>query len=521
MLGFQGDLRGFEPGGRHRIVSRLGQGGTADVYLAIAFGPSGFHKLVVLKVLKQSLSCDREFREMFLREARLAARLHHPNIVQTNEVLEVDGTPMMVMEYLEGQPLTQVIVRGRQAQHPFTLSMQLRVLVDALNGLHAAHELADFDGTPLGVVHRDVSPHNLFVTVEGHGKVLDFGIAKHQRAWDERLETEVGTEVGTIKGKLRYMAPEQLAGEKLDRRADIYAAGVILWEALAGERMWKGCSEPEIRSRVQVGDLPMPVATPDAGWPDVPSALDGICRRALSLSVADRHATALELADEIEAALPALGEVVGRREIGATVARLFEDVRAQTREAIERVVSPATARVNAPANAPENSQADTRDPQRVAPTIPEAPVVERPRRRRLLLVLAAGASAMLLILVALGAWKGGAAFARRVSPIAAAPLPVRNAAPAAVEPRLVHDVAPTLATIVAGKPRARRLPLPRLASTTSTQAVASASDVAGCGRSFRRSRRRGRRDRRRERAQRRQRARRQRAGRRRGGARRA
>ena len=363
MLGFHADLRRLEPGGRHRIVSRLGQGGTADVYLAIAFGPSGFHKLVVLKVLKQSLSCDREFREMFLREARLAARLHHPNIVQTNEVLEVDGTPMMVMEYLDGQPLTQVIVRGRQPQHPFTLPMQLRVLVDALNGLHAAHELADFDGTPLGVVHRDVSPHNLFVTVEGHGKVLDFGIAKHQRAWGERLETEVGTEVGTIKGKLRYMAPEQLAGEKLDRRADIYAAGVILWEALAGERMWKGCSEPEIRSRVQAGDLPMPLAmplamppaTPEAGWREVPSALDRICRRALSLAVADRHATALELADEIEAALPALGEVAGRREIGATVAKLFDDVRAQTREAIERVLSPATARANAPTDAPQNA----------------------------------------------------------------------------------------------------------------------------------------------------------------------
>src|SRR5205823_13755315 len=132
------------------------------------------------------------------------------------------------------------IVRGRQSG--FTLAMQVRVLCDALGGLHAAHEAVDFDGTGLGVVHRDVSPHNLFVTVEGQTKVLDFGIAKLHRSLVE-------TEVGTVKGKLRYMAPEQIAGGKLDRRADVYAAGVILWEALAGERMWKGLPEDEIRAR--------------------------------------------------------------------------------------------------------------------------------------------------------------------------------------------------------------------------------------------------------------------------------
>jgi tRNA A-37 threonylcarbamoyl transferase component Bud32 len=323
MLGVYGERRTEEAVGRYRIVSQLGQGGTADVYLAVADGPAGFQKLVVLKVLRKSLAGDPEFRAMFLSEARLAARLHHPNIVQTNEVLELDGVPVMVMEYLEGQPLSQVIVRGREAG--FSLAMQLRVLVDALHGLHAAHELADFDGTPLGVVHRDVSPHNLFVTLAGEAKVLDFGIAKLERSLVE-------TEVGTIKGKLRYMAPEQVAGERVDRRADVYAAGVILWEALVGERMWKGCNETEIRSRVRQGDLQMPLAL-RAG---VPPALDRICRRALSLSPADRHATALELADDLEAALPELGAVASPREIGATVARLFEDVRAETKGAIGR-----------------------------------------------------------------------------------------------------------------------------------------------------------------------------------------
>jgi serine/threonine-protein kinase len=232
MVGLQRELTAEGSAGRYRIVLPLGQGGTSDVYLAIADGPGGFRKLAVLKMLRKSLSADAELRAMFLDEARLAARLHHPNVVQTYEVLEEPGGPVIVMEYLDGQPLSELIVRGRE-QSAFPFAMQLAVLIDALAGLHAAHELVDFDGTPLGVVHRDVSPHNLFVTVEGQTKVLDFGIAKLARSLVE-------TEVGTTKGKLRYMAPEQIAGGKLDRRADVYAAGVMLWEALCGERMWKG-----------------------------------------------------------------------------------------------------------------------------------------------------------------------------------------------------------------------------------------------------------------------------------------
>jgi tRNA A-37 threonylcarbamoyl transferase component Bud32 len=336
MLGLRGELGAVEMVGKYRIVLPLGQGGTADVYLAVADGPSGFTKLVVVKVLRKSLASDSDFRMMFVSEARLAARLQHPNIVQTNEVIEADGAPVLVMEYLDGQPLSQVIVRGKQGA--FTLAMQLRVLADALAGLHAAHELADFDGTPLGVVHRDVSPHNLFVTVEGQGKVLDFGIAKLERSMVE-------TEVGTVKGKLRYMAPEQVAGDKLDRRADVYAAGVILWEALTGERMWKGASEGEIRARVLAGDLPMS----ETARPDVPPALARICRRALSRAPGDRHATAQQLADELEAAMSDLGLMTSQREIGAMVARLFADVRAETKRTIETKLGRASMTTGLPA----------------------------------------------------------------------------------------------------------------------------------------------------------------------------
>jgi len=149
------------------------------VYLAVARGPSGFNKLVVLKALKKNLANDPEFRNMFLNEARLAARLNHPNIVQTNEVAEDEGVPVIVMEYLEGQPLSNLLIRGRNG--PLSLAAHLRIITDSLAGLHYAHEVNDFDGTPLGVVHRDMTPHNVFVTFEGQVKVLDFGIAKLAR----------------------------------------------------------------------------------------------------------------------------------------------------------------------------------------------------------------------------------------------------------------------------------------------------------------------------------------------------
>lgn len=348
--------------GKFRIVSQLGQGGTADVYLALANGPAGFRKLVVLKILRASLCEDQEFRTMFLAEARLAARLRHPNIVQTNEVLELEGVPAIVMEYLEGQSLSWVITHGRE--RGFTQAMEVLVLVDALRGLHSAHELGDFDGTPLGVVHRDVSPQNIFVTMDGQAKILDFGIAKNQRSLVE-------TEVGTIKGRLRYMAPEQIAGEPLDRRADIYSAGVILWEALAGERMWKACSESEIRLRVVQGDVP--------SIDSKHGEMARICRKALSLAPVDRHANALDLADEIETALPVLGSLPHHRQMGELVASLFEAQRRKIRTAIEEACKTEPAkRVSRPSV--EFAGEETPSPVRA--------LASRPRARWLVAVCA-------------------------------------------------------------------------------------------------------------------------------------
>src|SRR5215468_860759 len=320
---------GAEPAqeGKYRVLVELGQGGTVIVYLAVARGPSGFNKLVVLKALKKNLANDPEFRNMFLNEARLAARLNHPNIVQTNEVAEDEGVPVIVMEYLEGQPLSNILIRGRTGA--LSLAAHLRIITDSLAGLHYAHEVTDFDGTPLGVVHRDMTPHNVFVTFEGQVKVLDFGIAKLGTSMIE-------TQAGVIKGKLRYMPPEQISGEAIDRRADIYAVGVMLWEAAAGERLWKGHSDATIMNRVLNGEIP----SPREKKPEIPEELERICMKALAADRNNRYPTAADLESDLEALLATMpdGRVTGRQ-IGKLVDKRVEDVRVRTKALVEAQLS--------------------------------------------------------------------------------------------------------------------------------------------------------------------------------------
>lgn len=329
-------------GGKYRVLAHLGQGGTANVYLAVARGPSGFNKLVVLKSMKPTLKTEPEIAAMFLSEARLAARLNHPNIVQTNEVFESSEGPVIVMEYLEGQPLSQILYRARDSS-VFPERMHLRVLCEALAGLNHAHELMDFDGRALNVVHRDMSPHNIFVTFDGQVKVLDFGIAKL-----EGSHGETGT--GVIKGKLRYMSPEQITGEGVDRRADIYAVGIMLWEAVTGERMWRGLSDATVLNRI-LNDEITPVREIR---PDVPEALAEIVHKALRSNKEERHSSAAELLQELEDYLAKeSGSAVRPRDLGAVVGRLFERERTEMRRVIEGQLSKVASLSNAEYQATE------------------------------------------------------------------------------------------------------------------------------------------------------------------------
>src|SRR5687768_15373108 len=244
----------------------------AEVYLAVLKGSAGFNKLQVLKVLR----CDQQELEraelvrMFQDEARLAARLNHPNIVQSYEVGSENGHDFIAMEYLDGQPLNQVRQRDFAKSGDFPLEMQLFVLCQVLEALEYAHTLADYDGRPLHIVHRDVSPQNVFVTFAGQTKLVDFGIAKTLDSCQTR--------VGVVKGKVHYMAPEQIAGQKVDHRADLFSVGVMLWEAIARRRMHDKDSVYEIMRKVAMAELPRirDVAS------DVPEELERILNRALA-----------------------------------------------------------------------------------------------------------------------------------------------------------------------------------------------------------------------------------------------
>ncbi len=309
--------------GKYRLIAELGHGGMAEVFLAIASGPAGFNKLLVIKQIRDQLADDPEFLGMFLDEARLAARLNHPNVVQTNEVGEDGRRYFIAMEYLEGQPLNRIAQRLAKDGR-LTLAMHVRILIEALAGLHYAHELTDFDGTQLQVVHRDATPHNVFVTYAGQVKVVDFGIAK-------ALGSSSETRTGVLKGKISYMAPEQALGERVDRRADVFAVGMMLWEALAGRRPFKGQNDVVILQKLVAGEIPRPSTVRD----NIPELLEAICMKALAHNRADRYATAEEMARALEAALDKLGLRAQLRDVGDLVTRAFADERVRIRSVIE------------------------------------------------------------------------------------------------------------------------------------------------------------------------------------------
>jgi len=318
--------------GKYRLLAELGQGGMARVFLAVAHGPSGFSKLVVLKMVRSHLTEDADMLQMFLDEARLAGRLNHPNVVQTYEVSEYDGRHVLVMEYLEGQSLSTILRKNKPDEPGFNTAQCIRVLIEALNGLQYAHELRDLDGTVLNLVHRDVSPQNIFVTYDGSVKVLDFGIAKAVTSASE-------TRAGVIKGKIAYMAPEQFLGEAIDSRVDVFAVGALIWQILTGVRLWKGVPDGRVIHRVIAGDIPKPSEVAE----NVPPELERVCMKALSRNRDDRHASAVELQKDLEDVLEAMGQRVSLRELGTRLDEMFKDVRTHIRTSIETQLSKASS----------------------------------------------------------------------------------------------------------------------------------------------------------------------------------
>jgi eukaryotic-like serine/threonine-protein kinase len=311
--------------GKYRIIAELGRGGMANVLLAVAQGPARVQKLVALKVLRSAIAAEPETLAMFLDEARLAAQLNHSNVVKTYEVGAEDDQYVIVMEYLEGQPLSAVLRRATTVGTPMPLPHLLRVIIGVLEGLHYAHELTSYDGAPLRLVHRDMSPQNVFLTYDGQVKVVDFGIAK-------ATSSENHTAAGVIKGKLSYMAPEQMASSGIDRRADIYSVGCILWAAAAGKKLWDGVAGVDIARNVMQGRIPLPTTVDPSCSPE----LERIIMKALAFDPDQRFQTALEFQEALEGYCEKLDSQPREKEVGAFVAGLFAEMRLRLRGALER-----------------------------------------------------------------------------------------------------------------------------------------------------------------------------------------
>ena len=309
--------------GRYELLTEIASGGMASVFLARARAVAGFERVVAVKVCHPHLRGDEEFATMFLDEARLAARIHHPNVVSTLDVGDDGARLYLVMEYIEGDRLSGLIKAASRRGECIASATVSRIFLDALAGLHAAHELVDGDGAPLGIVHRDVSPQNILVGIDGVARITDFGIAKAESSLSD-------TGVKKIKGKLSYMAPEQIEGAPLTRRTDLYAAGVVLWESLTGRRLFRGESDQDTARKVLANVVPRPSKIA-AG---IDPAYDAVVLKATARDPAARFATAEEFIDALEA-LP--GKLSNARAVASAVQDLLGPALLARRDLVKRI----------------------------------------------------------------------------------------------------------------------------------------------------------------------------------------
>ena len=319
--------------GRYEVLAPLGHGGMASVHLVRAMGDAGFERLAAMKLLHRGLCADQEFVEMFLDEARVAARLHHPNTAAIHDLGSTGQRPFMVMDYVEGDTLHAVQSAASSLRRAVPLGIALRVALDVLAGLDAAHELTGPDGAPLYLIHRDVSPHNVLVGVDGVARLVDFGIA---RATSRRGVTAVGV----VKGNIPFMAPEQLRGLDVDRRADLFSLGVTLWETLALRRCFPTREGAPSSRYAREEYRPLREFAPK-----LPLALDAVLRRALAFDPALRFPTAAAFAAELESAFR--HDVATQRELGQFMSVVAADKVRREREAVRRSAQPMPDRAPA------------------------------------------------------------------------------------------------------------------------------------------------------------------------------
>lgn len=314
--------------GRYDVLAVLATGGMGEILLGRVSGPSGFRRAVVIKRMLRQYAKIPAFEKMFLDEARVIASIRHPNVIHVQELGHEDDELFMVMEYVPGESASGVQRRLVSRGEALAPALAAHIVAEAAAGLHAAHELVSDDGTPQNVVHRDVSPQNVVVTYDGHVKVLDFGVAQ----WGDRLAQ---TEAGHVKGKLDYMSPEQVRGEPLDRRSDVFALGIVLYELLTGRRLFKRNGHARTVSAI----CDEPVIPPSRVADGVPAAIETACLRALEKDPAKRPQTAADLR---RALLEAIRDVAAPAdELAEIMRRAFADRIAEKEEMLRRVTEGA------------------------------------------------------------------------------------------------------------------------------------------------------------------------------------
>ncbi|HRI69467.1 MAG TPA: serine/threonine-protein kinase, partial [Polyangium sp.] len=314
--------------GKYTLLRRLASGGMAEIFLALQRSAGGFEKLIVIKRILPSMNQDKAFIDMLLHEARVAASMSHPNIVQTFDVGQVDGTYFIAMEHIHGEDI-RTIVRAMRKKNlaEFPLEHALAITIGMCAGLAYAHERRDLEGRSLNIVHRDISPQNIVVTFSGDVKIVDFGVAKSSR------QTGEDTKDGQLKGKVPYMSPEQANGQPIDWRSDIFAVGVLLFELSTGKRLFKGASEYETLKLICEKDYPRPAEVRPGFHP----TLDRIIMKALEKDRTTRYQSAREMQSDLEAFVREERIPVSQISLTQWMQALFEDKLAQQRDALQDV----------------------------------------------------------------------------------------------------------------------------------------------------------------------------------------
>lgn len=410
--------------GRYRLYDEIAAGGMATVHVGRLRGPAGFARTVAIKRLHPQFAHDPEFVSMFLDEARLAARIHHPNVAAILDVVALRGELFLVMEYVRGETLSRLLPACERAGITIPFRIAATIMQQALLGLHAAHEARDHRGTALNMVHRDVSPQNIMVGADGITRMLDFGVAKAAT----RLQT---TGHGQVKGKLSYMAPEQLRLEPIDRRTDLFAAGVVLWEVLTGRRLFAADDPGAVIARI----LTHTAEAPSRLVPGIPPELDAVVARALKRQRTDRFASALEFARELERAVAPVGALEVSEWVCAVAGPVLE-ARERTVAAVE-IASESTPseslRGEETTSPPIGAYIPDPNDEVTVGVQPEVLLASLPKRkdRRLVWGLAAAALFAAILIFMLRAWPSSEPAVATTSPVTGSPEPIPPAEPPA------------------------------------------------------------------------------------------